>query len=278
MSWNHKNHSWHFAPESRAFPNGPEVATIGYIREKKEFIRKPFETINFSFILSGSGIFQTQDESLKVLAPMVLVQQPGLPMYYGPEGTWEELYIIYPAKCSQYFESRSYFKSHSPFWTIHNKELLYKLLEKLKLSLMSESSADTVDFLVEEIIRGSFSGQSPDHTEEGDTNFVLIKNAQKKIDQNLSVEPDWLQISTSLGLHLTKFRRLWKQYFKQAPGAYFLEQRMNRARRDLIETQQTAREIAQNLGFRDELYFYRSFKKATGMSSKEYRERYRNVV
>lgn len=65
--------------------------------------------------------------------------------------------------------------------------------------------------------------------------------------------------------------------FKEATGyaviEYFNKIKIDRAKELLIESDGKVRDVAQSIGFGDEFYFSRLFKKITGVSPKEYRRK-----
>lgn len=56
------------------------------------------------------------------------------------------------------------------------------------------------------------------------------------------------------------------------PKAYLSQIRLLEAKKLLITTNQLSREIANAIGFSDELYFIRFFKKHTGLTPKQFRK------
>ena len=53
---------------------------------------------------------------------------------------------------------------------------------------------------------------------------------------------------------------------------------MNHAKRYLAESDERLREIAQRVGYKDEFYFSRIFKKKVGMSPSEYARNSRRLI
>ena len=74
------------------------VQSIGYIAHKTDWVRRRFDTFNFSFIFSGGGTYRCKGIDARITAPCVITQSPGVDVEYGPAdayGEWEELFIIY---------------------------------------------------------------------------------------------------------------------------------------------------------------------------------------
>ena len=74
------------------------------------------------------------------------------------------------------------------------------------------------------------------------------------------------------------FRKKFKQRTGFYPHAYWLEQRINSAQSMLLQELIPIKEVATSLGFADEYYFSRLFKKRTGFSPTQFRKTSRQVL
>lgn len=68
------------------------------------------------------------------------------------------------------------------------------------------------------------------------------------------------------------FINSFKQFTGMTPQQYIIQMKVNKAKGLLMETQLNIGEIADLLGFQNAFYFSRVFKKATGVSPKEWRK------
>lgn len=66
------------------------------------------------------------------------------------------------------------------------------------------------------------------------------------------------------------FVDLFKKTYQQSAMDYLTDLRINRAKRYLIESNERLRDIAQKVGYSDEFYFSRKFKKEVGVSPSDY--------
>ncbi|MGG3306798.1 MULTISPECIES: helix-turn-helix domain-containing protein [Paenibacillus] len=74
------------------------------------------------------------------------------------------------------------------------------------------------------------------------------------------------------------FVDLFKKTFGQTTIDYLTHVRMNHAKRYLAESDDRLRDIAQRVGYKDEFYFSRIFKKKVGMSPSEYARNSRQLI
>ena len=74
------------------------------------------------------------------------------------------------------------------------------------------------------------------------------------------------------GTDRDSFSRGFRQAVGMSPKSYLIQTRINHARMLLLRTGMTAREIAREVGYHDEFFFYRLFRKRVGMTPTGYRE------
>jgi AraC-like DNA-binding protein len=92
---------------------------------------------------------------------------------------------------------------------------------------------------------------------------------EKNIHNSLSVD----QICFFLGISQPTLSRLFKKYIHISPMAYFIEQKMRTAKMLLRDHSLSIKEIAQAVGYSNQLYFSAEFRKRTGVSPKFFREK-----
>jgi len=264
----------HLESSPRTFPGGQEIQSIGYIHSKREWIRKPFSTLNFSFILSGKGYYSDNGTLRVVQAPMVITQSPGIPMNYGPEGEWEELFLIFPASCYPWFVQRGFLGTS--LWRMNNEgEIIAQIRELYHLIDRREGSAlpDQIDLAVQKLILESrLEPATPRETPLQ----VFIQSVHASIEKDCAGDYDFNAMAESAGFSPSSFRRSWEIFYTLPPGQLLIEYRMRTACRALAETDRPVKEIALELGYDDPLYFSKLFRKKRNESPGEYRKRTRD--
>ena len=109
------------------------------------------------------------------------------------------------------------------------------------------------------------------NTNIGTDNISFVKTALKIIDYNYSSPITIEQISKRVSLNPSYFSRLFTEQVGISPKQYLLNKRLNRAKELLSETNASIFEIANSVGYDDQLYFSRIFKKHIGISPTEYK-------
>lgn len=88
-----------------------------------------------------------------------------------------------------------------------------------------------------------------------------------RIDGSFTID----ELSTSIYRSNDYVIKMFKKYFHTTPHAYFLQQKMNKAKMFLKETQLSVSDIAEALGYESPQYFSKNFKHITGMTPNQYR-------
>lgn len=95
----------------------------------------------------------------------------------------------------------------------------------------------------------------------------IVRYMYKHLDKNLTLE----ELSEEVGLSKSYINATFKKYSDRAPIDFFINLKMQEACKLLKSTNLYIVEIGQKLGYDDQYYFSRIFKKVIGVSPKEYR-------
>jgi len=265
----------HWEPFPRHFPSRFPVISADYVAHKDNWVRMSFKSCNFSLILRGRGEYSMGGKTWSVEAPCVITQWPGRYVEYGPplpEGTWDELYIIYDAALVPRFQQCHFLNLRQPVWPIADLATVLAQADELAAltkSATPESVVDHVDRLCERMLLGTWlRAHTADETDRA------IQATVAGLRQNLAGVFDLDAAAAGHGMSLSTFRRRWNDAMKMPPARYLQELRMREACRQLAETTRPVQEIARAVGFADELYFSRRFHQQMRMPPRAYRKLY----
>lgn len=105
-----------------------------------------------------------------------------------------------------------------------------------------------------------------------DKKLDIINSALKIIDYNFCSPISVEQIAKNLFVDPAYFSRKFTEKVGMSPKKYILHKRMERAKELLSVTDAGIFEISNSVGYEDQLYFCRIFKKMTNLSPSEYRK------
>ncbi len=270
----------HWAAFPRRHPSPFAVANTDFLSGKDHWVRTAFSTCNFSFIFRGTGEWHRGDRVWKVQAPCVITQWPGLHLEYGPlpmpGGTWDELYLTYPAEARARFEAARLLDPERPVWPIADPAAVRaqaRVLQELARAPEPSLVVDRVDRVCERMILESWLTPTARARPRGATGAVLaIAEELRNRFTDPSLVPE--ELAARHGWSASTFRRRWAEAMPESPGRTLLTLRIQTGCRLLVETALPIREIAGRSGFADEYYFSRRFRIEQGMSPREYRRHY----
>lgn len=99
-----------------------------------------------------------------------------------------------------------------------------------------------------------------------------ISFAKNYIEQNYDKEVFINELAEQMGYSTPHLINKFKAYYGITPKAFITQLRILKAKELLLATDKLSREVAYYLGFADELYFIRFFKKHTGLTPRQFRE------
>lgn len=267
----------HWGACARRHPGAFPVVNADFITAKDHWVRTAFPSCNFSFILRGRGEFHRSGRAWTVEAPCVITQWPDEYLEYGPsappDGTWDELYIVYAPETKPRLEAARLIDPERPIWPIRDLGAVRAQVEALRLLTLAaepELVADRVDRVCERMILESWLAPARREAPVGDAATVEAIAAELRArlaEPDLSPEA----LAVRHGWSASTFRRRWSEVMPESPARVLQGLRMQAACRLLVETTRPIHEIAALAGFADEYYFSRRFRIEQGMSPRAYR-------
>ena len=97
--------------------------------------------------------------------------------------------------------------------------------------------------------------------------LALRRHAQSSIHEYWTVD----RMASEIGLSTSRFSVIYRKQFHSSPMEDIIEMRITEAKRLLVSTQYTMRQIAALCGLKNEYYFSRFFKEQVGVTPSIYR-------
>ena len=98
-----------------------------------------------------------------------------------------------------------------------------------------------------------------------------INAACRRIYKNIASPPSAQQLAAEGCLSVSRFLHLFREVTGKSLTEFMVSIRIERAKSLLAETDMSVREIAEAVGYEDQNYFSRSFRKVVGCSPREFR-------
>ena len=101
------------------------------------------------------------------------------------------------------------------------------------------------------------------------------KRLKTFIDSNYHLDLNMDDISRAIFRSNDYANKLFKRFYGKTPYAYYIEAKISHAKALLLHTSLSIGQIAERLGYRNDQYFSKQFRKVTGMTATRFRSGFR---
>lgn len=242
-------------------------------------IRQNTKVHSFYWIRAGRGTFVT-DEPLRVKSGMLFYLKPGLAMSMESDG--EE-----PLRISMVLLKLSTVEKEIavpvqeldlPFVTQVAGESQQRLDERFEALTSGwvpgqpaeELRAKAVLYeLLYEIVQLQYSSPAAEIGPE------LFRRIKGELERDFAQPLRLKEVAARSGISVSHLRELFHRYLGMSPKSYLDQVRNEHAKKRLIYTSLTVREIGESCGYADEYHFSKRFKQANGLPPLAFRMRNR---
>ena len=230
----------------------------------------------FVYITAGQGIFDSEPSGeVLVAAGSVFLVFPSVWHRYRPdrESGWDEYWVECEGELLEAAVHRSGMNAASPVMRVGYDDALLRCFLNISDTIIQEDPGfeSIIAMRALEIVARIRSLVKIANSDGSSLQNDLVKQAQTRMRLALGGSLDFHELAAQQGMSYSGFRRLFKETTGHPPGEYFIEMKMNRAKQ-LLLTDMSVQEIADQLGFDSVYYFSRQFKARTGKSPSAYRQ------
>lgn len=198
---------------------------------------------------------------------------PGVTHSYGPHPSgWTEHWVLFEGKIAQEFEQAGLFSPAQPIKRLGSYAPLTTFFDRIKDDF-EKSGPQTA------VISGMLIGRliaeinSLETREEGEANSPTqpVMQTLDWLDKHFGEKVDFEEIAHEKGIGYSTFRRYFKQVSGLPPQEYLQNLRISRAKKLLVFSDLSIKQIAFRVGFGDPYYFSRVFHAETGLAPSDFR-------
>lgn len=222
----------------------------------------------FVLVNKGEASFFHKSGTIKLKAQDMLVMCPGERIHYVADTPWSIQWVgLYGLTVENYMRELSIDGDHP----IIRVEQYYEMQEVLE-ELYQINSYRTEYYRCKqiELIYRFFSLLLQKSSKE--FNGDIAESCKKIIDYNYGRDITVQEIAKTLHIDSAYLTRKFVQNYGVAPKEYLIDKRVKKAKKLLMESDARIKEISGSVGYADQLYFSRIFKKKVGLSPLEYRK------
>ncbi|MBR7145292.1 MAG: helix-turn-helix transcriptional regulator [Lentisphaeria bacterium] len=235
-------------------------------------------SLQFCFRLSGNNLQKLQLKIDGVFHevgfPHLMIKYPGQDIEFLNVNSADVFYFSYQPEAEAFF-ARCGLPGNFYIAEISLPESLPQVMELLKNSrnhLNEPGCADKLDLACYTLVHEAMLSWTAKQTELNEVDKKIL-NIASYLQTHYTEKCDIDKLSTHYGFSRRNFLRYWEKLFHCPPGSYLNKLKLLEAKRMLKETTLPLSEIATRLGFCDDGYFCRFFRRNTGMTPRSFREK-----
>jgi AraC-like DNA-binding protein len=231
------------------------------------------------YISSGGGKFESKPNlCISLEAGHAFLLFPGVWHRYtpAPETGWHEHWIGFDGETAYRWLRHKFISAKNPVVKIGAEDAILATFKRMMQAIRAYRPA------LQQILSGTTSNlislfysaqQSQPAADAQSANAVesAITRIQNEFDRDLNIK----LLAQEAGVSYSQFRHTFAAHTGMGPHEYLLELRLVRARSLLAETELPIKEIAFQIGFEDDHYFSRLFRRKLKLTPGQWRNRSR---
>ncbi len=229
-----------------------------------------------NYITEGEGVLETQFGKFNLKKGCIFITFPGIWHRYKPftKTGWTENYIGFNGSMAEKLIAEPQFSPKEPVFYFGIKEefidtylKIFDLVEKEQPGFQQIASGMIIKLL------GYIVSFEKQKDFSGKRIAQVIESSRFEMRQNIGKELDLKEMAQKHNVSYSFFRKMFKKYTGVSPGQYHLQLRIMRAKELLVSTDKSIKEIGYELGFQSIFYFSNMFKKKTGDTPSNFRNK-----
>ncbi|SEM79833.1 helix-turn-helix domain-containing protein [Paenibacillus sp. OK076] len=157
----------------------------------------------------------------------------------------------------------------------------YYGIQRIAAQLTTEASQTSlkVQLLLTDLLHMLWPQEGQVHAEAQDEPEQWLRSTLQYMRENYMNEIKLEKLAELAGMHPSYYSQLFKSRMQKNPIEYITHLRMNRAKEWLMTSDLRIRDVARQVGYRDEFYFSRRFRNHAGYAPTSYAKQvHRNIV
>ena len=224
-------------------------------------------------VVSGRGVFEVGGKTFPVEQGDLFFARPSQLIRYtaDEQHPWEYSWVGFNGACAHKLAAQLPFRDDAPVHHTQDPDGMRRALSAIYSSrgLQPQDEAAMVGYLylfISSLMRENV--ESKPHSTSSSSQYVL--NAIKYIQFNYSHDISIDDVAKSVGVSRSHLYRVFMLNVGQSPIDYLTEYRINEACKLLRTGSLSIAEVAISVGFFDQFYFSRVFKRAKGVPPSKY--------
>lgn len=233
------------------------------------------------YIISGKGTYAAEKKTYQLRAGDCFILYPGaeIKYYADPEDPWEYAWVGFMGSDAAVMVRATDFTKKKP---VIEKEKIPGSVVRKQLEQIYQVRGTTYEAAAAMTgalytLLAVFIRCATKEEEKTDLRRIYVERAKDYIASSYSYPITVEDVASYTGISRSYLFRSFQTYQKQSPKEYLTSFRIRQACHLLQETELSIASIAYSVGFEDNLYFSKAFKKQMKISPSEYRKHYQTI-
>ena len=224
------------------------------------------------YVTGGRGYFRDETGYSASLRPGdLLVIFPDISHVYGPIGRdpWSETFVVFEGSVVELWRQQGLLRPERPLYHLEPVDHWQGRVVAAAWTDPQPGAEFALARLcrVQQLLADVLTQQR--RRERAEPRWLAL--ATELLAAYVTTSPDYPDLAGKLGMTYEGFRKRFVREAHVSPGRYLAQLRMQKACELLVRDPMPLRRVALELGFFDEFHFSKQFKKAVGVTPKEFR-------
>ena len=273
LTWSEEDEKWQLVCTDAGYT---EVRPFTRYPPHKESHPKAFKSVavgrslseyQLIYVTRGRGIFESNGHTRVVVPGSILVVFPGIRHFYRPEYEvgWTEYWVGFRGPYADTLRGNGFLSPEKPLYEVGLQNRLLSIYTQIfdlvgtQRLLYQVRASSLVLTLIAEVLAHERKVVQYDHSEQ------LVEKARFLMEENLCGEIDLHGMAETLGVSAAHLTAVFKSYTSMTPYQFYISIKIRRAKEMLESGDLSIKEVAFRLGFSDQYYFSRLFRKKVGL-------------
>lgn len=224
-------------------------------------------------VVSGKGIYKAGKKSYEISAGNTFLIYPNTEITYiaDQNDPWEYYWVGFQGNDIRIILNQTDFSEENPvIYTDLDDCFETYLMNIYNAKGNSDSSKISMSgYLM--LVLSLLVEKSSHSRQRHHASTMYLQKATEYIEYNYTQELTVQGVADYIGISRSQLYRVFMEHYRKAPEQYILEFRIRQACQLLMNSHLSIGSVGYSVGFNDNLYFSKAFKKIKGLSPREYR-------
>jgi AraC-like DNA-binding protein/quercetin dioxygenase-like cupin family protein len=223
------------------------------------------------YVVSGKGAYTAGNRRYEIAAGSTFMIYPYTEISYcaDKEEPWEYYWVGFHGNDTRIILGKTDFSEENPVIHTNMDGSFEKLLMEI-YDAKGNTDSDKIKMAGHLLLALGFFAEHASVKERHDTVTLYTQKAAEYIEYNYAEELTVQGIADYIGISRSQLYRVFKKHYHKSPEEYVLEFRIEQACHLLKNSELSVGAVGYSVGFNDNLYFSKAFKKIKGISPTTY--------